>query len=226
MSGINVAKNYGDVQSLVKAHQDSLFEVNSDGSIRTQNIKEKIANIGARIFGKFDARKAEKDARVKDAILLFYNKTGQSATSVYAPQRDRILQDRFFNPVPLPSRSALKDHKPTTASVFLQARDEKYQDPSINVKAHQQFYRELNATLQGLADTPAFEADKQQILDLTRVLNRVSNHVDPENAAQGLNQLKEDLKPIGLRLGVEPLHDFNVSQGVLAWAKENLPNQF
>jgi hypothetical protein len=46
----------------------SLFEVNADGSIRTQTWKEKLGNFGARITRNYSLRKDTKDAAVAAAL--------------------------------------------------------------------------------------------------------------------------------------------------------------
>jgi hypothetical protein len=225
MSGINIAKTYVDVSDLVKSHNNSLFEVNKDGSIRTQNIGEKLANLGSRLFGKYEARKIEKDAKVKEAIVQLFNKSGVSADSYAAPTRDRVLQDRFFNPVALPSRkSALKDHKPTTAKVFVQANQEKF-NPDTKVRAQKVLYQSLAHDLGRIADLPQFRDESSQIHNLIRTINFNTPKLTTENAAQNFAQLKEDLRPLGLAFGSGELTNFDLSRGVEEWVKNTSPDQ-
>jgi hypothetical protein len=60
-TAIELAIRYG-------ADQSRLLEVNADGSIRTQNWKEKLGNLGARITRRFDLRRDAKDAAVAAAL--------------------------------------------------------------------------------------------------------------------------------------------------------------
>ena len=55
-----------------------LLEVNADGSIRTQNWKEKLGNFGARITRNYDLRKDTKDAAVAHALERFANAASAS----------------------------------------------------------------------------------------------------------------------------------------------------
>jgi hypothetical protein len=225
MSGINIAKQYVDVSELVKSHSNSLFEVNKDGSIRTQNIGEKLANIGARLFGKCEARKIEKDAKVKEAIVQLFNKSGVSADSYAAPTRDRVLLDRFFNPVALPTReAALKDHKSATGAVFLQTQQEN-QAPDSKVRAQKVVYQSLAQTLGRIADLPEYRAESSQIHNLIQTIRFNASELTESNADQKLAQLKEDLRPLGLAFGYGELTSIDLSRGVEAWVKQNAPDQ-
>jgi hypothetical protein len=226
MSGINIAKRYVDVADLVRAHGNSLLEVNKDGSIRTQNLGEKLANLGSRLFGKYEARRVEKDAKAKEAIIQLFNKSGVSASSYAAPSKDRILLDRFFNPVNLTSRkAALKDHKSTTGAVFVEANQEKHQS-DLTVGAQKALHEAVATTLERLANTPEFRGDTEQIQILARITRDNGRILDPGNAAQKLNELKRDLQPLGLALGSGLLEEYDISKGLVQWAKKAIPNQF
>jgi len=226
MSGIKIAKQYVDVSDLVKASGNSLLEVNKDGSIRKQNIGEKLANIGSRLLGKYEARRVDKDAKVKEAITQLFNKSGVSASSYAAPSRDRILLDRFFNPVALNSRkAALKDHKSTTGPVFVQANQEKHQ-PDLAVGAQKALHEAVATTLERLANTPEFRGDTEQIQILARITRDNGRILDQGNAAQKLNELKRDLQPLGLALGSGRLEEYDISKGVVQWAKQSAPKAF
>lgn len=66
-----VAVTYAAAIDLVVRHgtdNSKIFEVNADGSIRTQNWKEKLGNFGARITRSYDLRKDTKDAAVAAAL--------------------------------------------------------------------------------------------------------------------------------------------------------------
>ena len=56
-----------------------LLEVNRDGSIRTQNWREKLANYGSRLIGRYQLRKDAKDAAVADALTALAQKASTSA---------------------------------------------------------------------------------------------------------------------------------------------------
>jgi hypothetical protein len=226
MSGINVAKQYVDVSDLVKAHGNSLFEVNKDGSIRTQNLGEKLANLGSRLLGRYEARKVGKDTKVKEAILQLFNKSGVSANSYAAPSKDRILLDRFFNPIALPSRkAALKDHKPTTAAVFVRQNQERGQ-ANLAVPAQKLLHESIAASLDRLVNIPEYRQESEQIQILARIARDDGRTINQDNATQKLDQLKRDLQPLGLALGKGPLDDYDISKGVVHWAKQNAPEQF
>ena len=225
MSGINVAKRYVDVSDLVKSSGNSLLEVNKDGSIRKQNLGEKLANIGSRLFGKYEARRVDKDAKVKEAITQLFNKSGVSATSYAAPSRDRILLDRFFNPVNLTSRkAALKDHKSTTGAVFVESNQEKY-DPEIKVRAQKVLYQSLAHDLWKIAELPQYRSEANQIHNLIGTLNFHAPKLTPANVDEKLNQLKQDLRPLGLAFGSGELAHYNLSKGLEQWVKTNQPEQ-
>jgi hypothetical protein len=71
-----VASSYSAALDLVTRHgvsNSSLFEVNADGSIRTQNWKEKLGNFGARITRNYSLRKDTKDAAVAAALERMAN---------------------------------------------------------------------------------------------------------------------------------------------------------
>lgn len=66
-----VASSYSAALDLVTRHgvsNSSLFEVDADGSIRTQTWKEKLGNFGARITLNYSLRKDSKDAAVAAAL--------------------------------------------------------------------------------------------------------------------------------------------------------------
>jgi hypothetical protein len=65
-----------------------LLEVNPDGSIRTQNWKEKLANFGSRLIRTYQARKDAKDAAVVDA----FNALVEKAKSGIDPREKMIWQ--------------------------------------------------------------------------------------------------------------------------------------
>jgi hypothetical protein len=228
MSGPTIARNYGDVSELVKANQNALFEVNNDGSIRTQNIKEKLANLGNRLLGKFEVRKAEKDARVKEAIVLLFNKTNHSQDSVYAPQRDRIL-DRFFHPVTIQSRkSVMKDHRPTTPKISpaISAPISLAQEPTVILAAQKLFHETLAYEFDNLAASKKIPNKTDQIEVLAKIIRQDGRRLKLDNLSESINQLQQNLQPLGFTLGTGILKDFDLSKGVVEWAKKAAPNQF
>jgi hypothetical protein len=64
-----------------------LLEVNADGSIRTQNWREKLANWGSRLVGRFELRKDLKDAAVANALIAL----AQLAANGSDPREKNIL---------------------------------------------------------------------------------------------------------------------------------------
>lgn len=66
-----VAATYAAAIDLVVRHgsdNSKIFEVNADGSIRTQNWREKLGNLGARITRNYQLHKDTKDAAVAAAL--------------------------------------------------------------------------------------------------------------------------------------------------------------
>jgi len=66
-----IATTYSAAFNLIRQNSTGstkLLEVNADGSIRTQNWKEKLGNFGARLARRYDLRKDTKDAAVAVAL--------------------------------------------------------------------------------------------------------------------------------------------------------------
>jgi pimeloyl-ACP methyl ester carboxylesterase len=74
---------------------NELLEVNADGSIRTQNFREKLANLGARFTRTFDARKEGKDA----AVAIALQKLAHSALTGSDYFDKAAVQQHESNPV-------------------------------------------------------------------------------------------------------------------------------
>jgi hypothetical protein len=162
--------------------------------------------------------------RYTEAIIALFNKSGVSATSYAAPQRDRILLDRFFNPVALPSRKAvLKDHKPTTSAVFINSNQQKHQ-VDLAVPSQQILHEAIASALDTLSNVPEYRGESEQIQILARIARDDSRTINKDNAVQKLQKLKDDLKPLGLALGSGNLEDYDISKGVVQWAKKNAPD--
>lgn len=223
MAGPTIARNYSDVASLIKAHQNSILEVNADGSIRSQNLKEKIGTLGLRILGKYNANKAEKDAKVAVAIQNLFLKTGQNENSYFAPKNHREF-DRFFHPQPLHKRSATKEIKGKSGGVLLQAISNQ-QAGSQKVPAQKLLFSALADVFTKLGSTPEFRQDSEALEGLSTVYRAASRNLRADNADATLAQLQEDLKGVGLQLGKGRLEDFDISRGVEVWAKENAPGE-
>jgi len=74
-----------------------LLEVNGDGSIREQNWREKLANYGSRLVGRYELRKDTKDAAVANALTALAVKASTSSDPAqkesyehYGTQLDRL----------------------------------------------------------------------------------------------------------------------------------------
>ena len=74
-SAIDLVSNYALDQRYLRvgsSQNANLLEVDADGSIRTQNWKERLANFGSRLVGRFEARKDAKDTAVAVALQRLY----------------------------------------------------------------------------------------------------------------------------------------------------------
>jgi len=223
MSGPTIARTYGDVAPLVKAHRNSILEVSADGSIRTQNLKEKIGNLGLRIIGRYNTVKNEKDAKVADAIRSLFQKTGAKSGSVHDPERDRDL-DRFFNLKPLQSRSATKEIKGKVGASYVKAVRDK-EVGSEKVPAQKLFLSELANALTKLSTNPVYRQNSEALDGIARVCRGSYRHLNELNADAGLANLQENLKGVGLQLGKGQLEEFDISNGVVEWAKKNASSE-
>jgi hypothetical protein len=67
-------------------NKSAIYEVNGDGSIRQQNWKEKLGNLGSRLIGTYAQRKESKDAAVANALL----KLAQSVNTL-SSHYDQVL---------------------------------------------------------------------------------------------------------------------------------------
>lgn len=223
MADPTIARNYGDVASLVKANQNSILEVNPDGSIRAQNIGEKIGNLGLRIIGRYNTTKTEKDAKVALAIQNLYQKTGQTENSFYAPKNNRDF-DRFFRPQSLQKRVATKEIKGAPGIKLTQAINNK-QEESLKVPAQKIFLAALADTFSKLSIAPEFRQDSQALDGLAATYRTASRYSKQESADATFAQLNEDLKGVGLQLGRGPLEEFNITNGVVDWVQKNAPQE-
>jgi hypothetical protein len=221
MSGPTIARTYGDVAPLVKAHRNSILEVNADGSIRAQNFKEKIGNLGLRITGRFTATKAEKDLKVAQAIRNLYQKAGNTDEGYFHPKNNKDYA-RFFNPQSLVKRSISGEIKGKVGASYVQAIKDK-EVASEKVPAQKIFLSALSNALIKLSINPEYRQDSEALDGLSSACRAAFRHVNELNADAGLARLKEDLKGVDLQLGKGQLEEFDISKGVVEWAKKNAP---
>ncbi len=95
MPGPITARNYSEAAQLITRNQNAIFGVNSDGTIRTQNLKEKIGNLGLRLIGKFDSTKTEKDAKVATSTSEPVSKGRRPAKCYLYPSAESKLEAVF-----------------------------------------------------------------------------------------------------------------------------------
>jgi hypothetical protein len=222
MAGPTIARNYGDVAKLVEANKNSILEVNADGSIRAQTLKEKIGNLGLRITGRFTATKAEKDVKVAQAIRNLYHRAGNADGGYFDPKNNKDFA-RFFNPTSLKTRKAEKEVKSKTAGVFVQQNNEKQSDP-LKVVAQKLLFSSLSDVFYRLSTDNDFQADSAALANLSGVCKQASLPARTEAETDAsLKTLHEDLKQFGLQLGKKPLEVFDISKGAVEWAQKNAP---
>jgi predicted flap endonuclease-1-like 5' DNA nuclease len=92
-----IATTYSAAFNLIRQNSTGstkLLEVNADGSIRTQNWKEKLGNFGARLARRYDLRKDTKDAAVAIALE---NLAHQALNGPNQAERNFVDQ-QFQNP--------------------------------------------------------------------------------------------------------------------------------
>jgi len=222
MAGPTSASQYRDVLKLINAHKNAIFEVNSDGSLRTQNFKEKLGNLGLRIAGKYDATKLQKDAKVGVAIRALFLKTGQKENSYADPKHERAY-DRFFNPVALPARKSTKEIKSKTGQVFIDQSNQKFSE-SQKVPAARVYFHALADQFSKLATDTRYQKHTAALDGLSSKYRAAARHLKSENSEAKFGELTEDLKSVGLTLGRGDLEDFDISHGLVAWAKKNSPD--
>jgi hypothetical protein len=220
MAGPTIARNYSEVSNLITSHQNAIFEVNVDGSIRTQSLKEKIGNLGLRITGKFSATKAEKDAKVAEAIRNLYHKAGNTDEGYFHPKSNKDYA-RFFNPQSLVKRTASKEIKGKVGTTYVQAIHTSQVTESQKVPAQKIFLGALADAFTKLSIDSQYRQDAQVLEGLATTYRTAGRYVKEDNIDSTLSQLKEDLKGVGLELGKGPLENFNISKGVVDWVKRN-----
>lgn len=71
-----------DLLANVSRSGNTLLEVNADGSIRTQNWKEKLHNWGSRLTGNYQLRKDTKDAAVAVALIALAQKAATGSDPI------------------------------------------------------------------------------------------------------------------------------------------------
>jgi len=162
MASPTIARNYGDVAKLVEANKSSILEVNADGSIRAQSLKEKIGNLGLRITGKFTATKAEKDAKVAQAILGLYQKTNPTSNLPYFDPKNNKDFARFFNPQPLQKRVATKEIKGRPLPKY-HPPVSRPETPSLKAPAQKAFLGALVQEFIKLGNDPRYRQDAQAL---------------------------------------------------------------
>jgi hypothetical protein len=221
MAGPTIARNYADVSRLISSHQNAIFEVNGDGSIRTQSLKEKIGNLGLRITGRFTATKAEKDAKVAQAILGLYQKTNPTSNLPYFDPENNKDFARFFNPQSLVKRKAAKEVKSTTGPVLAKAIHDKTVE-SLTVPAQKALFDALATTFYNLSTDKEYRADWPALENLASTYSQKSKSFNTEAEADvAFKTLKDDLKQVGLKFGSGPLIKYDLSKGVVEWAKDS-----
>lgn len=223
MAGPTIARNYGDVAQLINSHKNAIFEVNADGSIRTQSFKEKIGNLGLRITGRFTATKAEKDLKVAEAIRNLYQKAGNTDEGYFHPKNNKDYA-RFFNPQSLVKRSATKEIKGKVGATYVQAINVQAVE-SQKVPAQKLFLSALADAFTKLSNDPQYRQDAAGLDGLSSACRATSRHLREDTADAALSQLTDDLKGVGLQLGKGPLEGFDISKGVVEWAKTNAPQE-
>ena len=219
MVGPTIARNYGDVAKLVEANKNSILEVNADGSIRAQTLKEKIGNLGLRITGKFTATKAEKDVKIAQAIRNLYHKAGNADGSYFDPKNNKDFA-RFFNPQSIQKRVATKEVKGRPSPKF-QAAVSNQPAPSLKAPAQRVFLGALVEEFIKLGNDPRYQQDAQALEGLAATYRTNARYVDESNVDSTLSKLKEDLKGVGLQLGKGPLENFDISKGVVEWVQRS-----
>jgi hypothetical protein len=221
MAGPTIARNYADVSKLITSHQNAIFEVNGDGSIRTQSLKEKIGNLGLRITGKFTATKAEKDAKVAQAILGLYQKTNPTSNLPYFDPKNNKDYARFFNPQSLVKRKVEKEVKSTTGPVLAKAIHNKTVE-SLKVPAQKVLFDSLATTFYNLSTDKEYRADWSALENLASTYSQKSKSFNTEAEADAaLKTLQDDLKQAGLKIGSGPLASYDISKGIVEWARDN-----
>jgi hypothetical protein len=220
MPGPTIARNYGEVSKLVEANKNSILEVNADGSIRAQTLKEKIGNLGLRITGRFTATKAEKDAKVAIAISNLYNKAGYNDGVAYFDPKNNKDYARFYKPQSIQKRVATKEVKGRPSPKF-QAAVSNQPAPSLKVPAQKVFFSALADQFEKLSIDPQYRQDSQGLEGLATTYRKNGRYVDESNVDSTLSKLKEDLKGVGLQLGKGPLENFDISKGVVEWVQRS-----
>lgn len=221
MAAPTIARNYADIGKLVEAHKNSILEVDADGSIRAQTFKEKVGNLGLRITGKYSATKTEKDAKVAQAILNLFAKSGPSNLAYFDPRNNKDFA-RFFNPQPLQKRSATKELRGKPGLKLTTAINNQ-QGESLEVPAQKLFLKTLVQEFINLSNLPELRHDAQAFEGLASAYTVQATTAKEDNIESTLRQLKEDLKGVGLQLGKGRLEYFDISQGVVDWAQKNDP---
>lgn len=222
MAGPTIARNYQEAFSIAETHKNSILEVNADGSIRTQNLKEKIGNLGLRIISKYTATKAEKDAKVAQAIQNLFVKTGQTLGTHYSPENQRVFY-RFFHPEKLQKRVATKEVESKTGAVFIQASNASRVN-SQKVPAQKVLFSALADTFTKFAFLPEFHEYQTKLEALATTYRTLGRNLKADDLDPSLSRLQKDLEDVELQLGRGRLEEYDISAGVQKWAETNAPD--